>query len=199
MIRQEVSTAGFTLTKEVPGSVEEYNSLAPKRVNAVLEDAVANTLYRAVFAGFRADLADAIATDSGIARKTKKVGEKEVFDESEGKYLARVQAELGLDDDAFAAKYQSTAQSIMNSIAFDPSVRESTASTGPRIGKNDLKLANELIARGADTVARVAGLLGAVLNRTVATDEKSLASAFADKRRADAARQAEADKATFGL
>ena len=59
--------------------------------------------------------------------------------------------------------------------------------------------AKELIKRGDAKVAEVAGLLARKLGREVATDEKSLARAFADNRRAEAEKIANAQKAEFGM
>ena len=53
MKRIPVNSLGFELTRAVPDSIEEYNALAPKRDNPVLEDATANILYRSTFAKFR--------------------------------------------------------------------------------------------------------------------------------------------------
>lgn len=209
MIAIKVYPAGFELTHNVPATVDEYNALAPTRPNAVLEDAVANVEYRSVFPEFREKLCAAVEADTSIKRKTKTVGEgdkaKQVPDESEGKYLARVKAELGLEDADFCAKYQDTAQSIMDGLKFDPSTAERSGGEGPKIGKNDLKLAKELIAKGVDEVARVAGLLGAKLNRTVDVSgdaesvEKNVARAFGDYRRQKAAEEAARTKAEFAL
>lgn len=209
MIAIKVYPAGFELSHSVPATVDEYNALAPARVNAVLEDAVANVEYRSVFPEFREKLCSAVEKDTGIKRKTKTVGEgdkaKQVPDESEGKYIARVKAELGLEDADFCAKYQDVAQSIMDGLKFDPSVKEREGGEGPKIGKNDLKLAKELLTKGSAEAVRVAGLLGAKLNRSVElsddaeSNEKTLARAFGDYRRQKAAEEAQRTKAELGL
>lgn len=209
MIAIKVYPAGFELNHSVPSSVEEYNSLAPARNNPVLEDAILNIEYRGVFPKFREGLCGVVEKETGIKRKTKTVGEgekaKQVPDESGGKYLARVQAELGLEDADFIAKFQDAAQALIDGIKFDPSVAEREGGEGPKIGKNDLKLAKELLAKGGDEPARVAGLLGAKLNRAVTLgdspeeNEKTLARAFGDYRRQKAAEEAQRTKAELGL
>lgn len=205
----KVYPAGFELNANVPASVEEYNALAPSRGNAVLEDAVANVMYRGVFPTFRDKLCDHVEKDTGIKRKTKTVKrdgkDVEVVDESEGKYIARVKAELNIEDEDFVAKYATEAQSIMDGIKFDPSVRERTGGEGPKIGKNDLKLATELLAKGSNEANRVAALLGAKLNRAVELGDDAeanktiLARAFGDWRRQQAAEAAAKTKADLGL
>lgn len=209
MIAIKVYPAGFELNHSVPSSVEEYNSLAPARNNPVLEDAILNIEYRSIFPKFRDALCDVVEKETGIKRRTKTVGEgekaKQVPDEAEGKYLNRVKAELGLEDADFVAKFQDAAQGIMDGLKFDPSVAEREGGEGPKIGKNDLKLAKELLAKGGDEPTRVAGLLGAKLNRKVEVvgdaeaDEKMLARAFGDYRRQKAAEEAQRTKAELGL
>lgn len=204
----KVYPAGFELNANVPSTSEEYNALAPSRANAVLEDAVANVMYRGVFPAFRDKLCDHVEKDTGIKRKTKTVKrdgkDVEVVDESEGKYIARVKAELNIEDEDFVAKYATVAQTILDGIKFDPSTKE-RSSEGPKIGKNDLKLATELLAKGGDESNRVAALLGSKLNRVVElTDDaeankNTLARAFGDWRRQQAAEAAAKTKAEFSL
>jgi len=194
----KVYPAGFELNHSVPETAEEYNALAPNRQNAVLEDAVANVEYRGVFPEFRDALCDHIEADSGIERTNSGTEEKPVY-ESEGKYFARVQAsKFAGNKEAFIAHYAAAAQTILDGIKFDPSVKE-RKSEGPKVGVNDLKLAKELMTRGEEKVAQVAAILSQKLGREVATDEKSIARAFADNRRAEAAKAAAAQKAELGL
>lgn len=204
----KVYPGGFELNATVPASVDEYNALAPSRANAVLEDAVSNTMYRSVFAEFRAKFASKLEELTGIKRNTKTVKKDgkdvEVIDESEGKYLARVEAASGLEEADFLAKYQPDAQSILDGIKFDPSTKE-RSSDGPKVGKNDIKVATELLAKGGNEATRVAGLLGAKLNREVALGDDAeanksiLARAFGDYRRQKAAEQAAETKAEFAI
>lgn len=194
----KVYPAGFELNHSVPESVEEYGQLAPNRQNAALEDAIANVEYRGVFPEFRDALCDHIEADSGIERINSGTEEKPSY-ESEGKYFARVTAsKFAGSKEAFVAHYSAAAQTILDGIKFDPSARE-RKSDGPKIGVNDLKLAKELMGRGEEKVAQVAAILSTKLGREVATDEKSIAKAFADNRRAEAAKAAAAQKAELGL
>lgn len=198
MIRQNVSTSGFDLTKEVPSTSDEYNAMAPNRENPVLADAVANTLYRGVFAEFRTKVTEAIAKDMNVEWPNSGTKEKPVY-MSEGKFFNQLQASSGLEESDFIAKYQDTAQAIMDACKFDPSIKVREGGDGPKVGKNDLKMATELLAKGESEAARVAGLLGSKLNRVVEADEKSLARAFGDWRRAKAAEEAARTKAELGI
>lgn len=197
MKRIEVSSLGFTLTRSVPETCEEYNALAPKRDNPVLEDATANILYRSTFATFRSSFLDAVEKDCGVARANSGT-EKNPIWESDGKYLKKVIASLGIDEEAFVAKYATLAQESMDAAPFNPAQREST-SDGPAVGKNDKKIAAEVMTRDVDTIAKVTAALGAKLNRVVEASEDSIARAYADFRRAQAREQELANKAALGL
>jgi len=197
MKRIEVSSLGFTLTRSVPETCEEYNALAPKRDNPVLEDATANILYRSTFATFRDKFLEAVEKDSGVKRINSGT-EKSPIWESDGKFQKRVIAELGITEDEFVVKYQVAAQEAMDAAPFNPAQREST-SDGPAVGKNDKKIAVEVMTRDADTIAKVTAALGAKLNRVVEATEDSIARAYADFRRAQAREQELANKAALGL
>lgn len=194
MQRIQVSSLGFDLTKEVPQTVEEYNALAPKRENAALEDAINNTLYRGTLADFR----DAFLTELGILTGVARINhgtEEEPQLESEARWYKRI---LAANGGVVKPEWVTLAQKHMDAAAFNPAERE-RKSDGPAIGKRDIALAQELIKRGEGKVAEVAALLAKKLGREVATDEKSLARAFADNRRMEAEKIANAQKAEFGL
>lgn len=203
MKQVQVNTAGFTLNANVPETVDEYNNLA-KRAEGCLEDAIANTLYRSVFAEFRSEFVAAVAKDTGIEPINSGTEDEPVW-ESDGKYIKRVQAALNLTKDAFVAKYQSLAQSLMDAIAFDPSQRE-RSSDGPKVGKKDKAMAEEILGTEEKpskydeaTKAAVVAKLGSILGREVLPTVDSLARALADKRRADAAALEAQTKSALGL
>lgn len=185
------------LTKEVPQTIEEYNALAPKRDNPVLEDAIGSELRHGTFPKFRDKTLDALEKETGIKRINHGT-EKEPQWESDMKFVRRLVAETGLSEEDFAAKYQSLAQTAMDAAAFNPAVRESTGE-GPKVGKKDKENAEEVIKRGEQKTAEVAAALGAKLGRTVSTDVDSLARAFADYRRAKAREIEAATKAELGV
>lgn len=195
MIRTEVSSLGFKLTKEHPGSVEEYNALAPKRANACLEDAVASTDYRSVFPVFRDSFLEELSKELNTPRINHGT-EEEPDLEKEGVFFKRLVALSGGDREAFITKWTPLAQKHMDAAPFDPSERESKG-TGPVIGKRDLALAAQIIKDGKEFA--IAGKLALILGREVATDEKSLARAIADNRRALAAKAEAEQKASLGL
>lgn len=195
MIREQVNSLGFDLTKEHPESVAEYNALAPKRLDACREDAVASTDYRSVFPTFRRTFLEALGEQLKIERINHGTEEKPDL-EKEGVWFKRMVAGSGLSREAFTTTYKALAQQHMDAAPFDPSLREGS-SDGPAIGKRDLALAATVIKDGkADAVA---AKLAAILNREVASDEKSLARAIADNRRAIAAAAEQAQKAQLGL
>lgn len=67
----------------------------------VLADYVSNVLAHSHYAVLRRAIVGVLVTSTGIKRKTKTVGEgekaKEVIDETEGEYVARLETELGED------------------------------------------------------------------------------------------------------
>lgn len=204
MQRIEVNTLGFKLTKEVPSTVDEYNALAPKRENACLEDAISNSLYRGTLAEFRGTFLEKLGEAEGVERINHGTDDEPQL-ESEAKWFKRIQAKNG---GVNKPEWATLAQQVMDASAFDPSERE-RKSDGPRIGKRDLEIAKELIGRGPEMVAKAASVLSAKIGRPVETafeDDKdneklakSLALAFADKRRAETRAAEEAQRQELGL
>lgn len=198
-----VSSQGFELNYSVPDTCEEYNRLAPKRENPVLEDAVSNVLYRNVLNKFRDQLVTKLEEVTGVARINSGTEDEPVW-ESEGKYMKRVIVEVakqrGLDPAAKAtrelllAEWTPTAQAILAGIKFDPSEREATGGQ-PSLAKTYINWASQAVQ--ADGGAKLAGLLGKVLGTTItlvgdpAADVQTLARAIAtnEKRKRDAANQ----------
>lgn len=192
-----VSTLGFDLTKAVPSTIEEYNALAPKRENPVLEDAIKNTIYRGTNNVFRDSFLEELEKVTGTPRINSGTEDSPVW-ESDGKFFKRIAAASNKSMEDFRKEHQALAQSCYDAAPFDPSVKERT-SDGPAIGKRDIANAQELIKRGDAKVGEVAAALSTKLGRTVATDEKSLARALADFRRQKAAEQEAKNNAELGL
>lgn len=192
---KKYNSLGLTVSISVPETVEEYNALAG-RENAAVDDAVDNTVYRSVLAEFREKFCEEVEKETGIARKRSPVlddkGEPKkdknnnpviTFDETEGKYIARVLAEKGYDD---AGTFQAIADAIATNLKFDPSVRERT-SGGGKVAKTYVEAADKIIAMGEDKVQRAVQNLSSYLGREVASDRDSLAAAI--KAREDKKRQ----------
>lgn len=208
MHRKEYKTLGYTITKEVPESVEEYNRLAPKRDNAALEDAINNTMYRGVHNKIRDGFVTELETLTGIARNNAGTEDDPKW-ESEAKYHSRALAAhakaTGKSEDSLRAEWAPVIQRHADAAKFDPSETEREGGSGPKIGKNDLKFATELFTNRKDKVADVVAFLTAKLGRAVTlqgTDEeqiKTLALAYADHRRAEAARVEAEQKTAMGL
>ncbi len=142
MQTKEYRCLGLTAKISVPSDIAEFDKLA-KKDGACFDEAVSNVVYRGVLNGIRDSFCEAVQNDTKIERKTKDTGKKDakgqalfVYDESEGKYIDRVQAALGLDDAAFAVKFQSVMDDSTNPAvtaedgtvsypnAFDPSQTE---------------------------------------------------------------------------
>lgn len=192
-----ISSQGFELSWLVPETVDEYNSLAPKRANPCLEDAVSLIFLHSAATTFRDRLSTKLAEVTGI---------KPEEDETEGKHIKRVFVEeakkRGLDPaakstrDALVAEWTPLAQAIMSAIKFDPSVAERTG-VGPKLAKLHIGWAEKAVLK--DGGVELAALLGKVLNTTIeltgTNEEKviTLAKAIAanEKRKRDA--QAEKD------
>lgn len=195
-----ISVLGFSPTITVPSTPEEYNALAPKRANACVEDANNNTIYRGVSPVIRDGIC-AMLEAAGVARKNFGTDDEPQW-EKEGVFKKRAIAELasqrGTDEAAVMASFNDAVQAIADSkeARFDPSERE-TKGPAAAFGKGDLKLAEQVIADGKVYV--IAAKLSAILNRPVATDDKSLARAIADNRRALAEKAAQEQKLALGL
>jgi hypothetical protein len=198
MNRITVNTLGFDLTREVPSTIEEYKALAPKRTNPVLEDAVNNILYRDTFADFRDRFVTKLEESTGVKRINHGT-EEEPQMESEAKYLKRLIAEkvaAGAKETELRASWLPIAQAEMDASSFDVAERESKGGSN-LVGKRDIALAKQVITDGkADAIA---AKLATILGCDVPTDEKSLARAIADNRRAIAEKAAADQKAALGL
>ena len=163
---------GLKFKIETPETIEEYNTLAgtrPMDANstgiAVLDDAIDNTMYRGPFADVRYALAERIEKEYSDVPREKKdhpQGKKDangnvikVYDESEGKYIARVAATKNVT----IASFQPLLDEIMatndslpvddkNKIKLDPSQRERRGPSASEPGKTDVETAKALIAQG---------------------------------------------------
>lgn len=212
----EVKTLIFdNLKYEVPSTVEEYNALDTKRVqagrNPCLEDAVDDTMKHTVLGQFRSKFLEAVGKKYEIARinrGTKENPKWETDGEMMDRVIATVAQQRGLDPAADATETAirdelfELAQTTLSAIKFSVAGRERTGGGGQLVGKNDIKLATDAFDNGKAT--RLAELLGKFLGRTVdvSGDKEAavlnLARALKDKRKADAdAREAEL-KAALG-
>jgi len=196
------------LVYNVPSTVEEYNALDPKRVqaggNPCVEDAVDNIMKHRVLGGFRSDFLDEVEKKFGIERLNNGT-EKEPRWEPDAKFMNRVIAlvaqQRGMDPtsdatrNALVSELRDLAQATLSKQVFTVAGAERTGGGQP-VGKGDLKLATEAYDSGK--IGRLAELLGKALNRTVDVSGdkdaqiKAVAVALRDKRRQDAeAKEAE--------
>jgi hypothetical protein len=179
---------GLKFRVTTPTTVDEYSALAGvRRMDenstgvAVLDDAIENVMYRGAFAEVRRALATKLAErNPNVPRQTKnKPGAKpgtdgtieQVFDESEGKYIARIAATKGVD----VATFQSILDEIMatnaalpddsnDKIKFDPSQRERKGPSSTEPGKLDIETATALLVQGPKklriSLARITEITG---------------------------------------
>jgi len=162
---QSVSTLGFELNYNVPSSVEEYDTLA-KAVGACLESGINNVVYRSVLAKFRSKFSEALENNTGIKRKTELVLDKdgnpkkdedgnevERYVETEKDHFQRVCAELVkagsfASIEAAAASFHADAQSLIDTIVFDPSEPEKSSSGPKKVAKAYIAYATDMEKAG---------------------------------------------------
>jgi hypothetical protein len=198
MQTKKYNSLGVSVLLNVPSSIEEYNTLANRpNVNAVLDDATDNVVYRSSLAEFREKFCEELEKETGIARKREpaldKAGNPKLdeqknpvlnFAETEADYLKRVLVEKGYDD---AGPFQALADVVASTITFDPSVRERSATA--KIAKTYLEAADKIISMGADAVARAVAKLSQILGKEVGSEREALAAAI--KAKQDKQRQEE--------
>ncbi|MGC8830938.1 MAG: hypothetical protein ACP5TE_14320, partial [Verrucomicrobiia bacterium] len=92
-----IKTLGLKFNVDVPTTAEEFDQIAGQ-AGACVKEAVANVLYRSVFAHARAAVCERIAS-TGFPRKTRTVKsngkETVVIDETEAEYVRRYLAATG--------------------------------------------------------------------------------------------------------
>lgn len=206
MISRTVSSQGFELNYLVPETTEEYNSLAPKRNNPVLEDAILSTWYRNGANKFRDALCEHLEKVTGVARLNLGTDDDPKW-EQEGKFIKRVIVALatqaGIDPasneakTSFYTRFQADAQAILNMNKFDPSERESTGGGGGLVAKLYIGWATTAVKNG--NASKLAAMLSKVLNQPIPVtgdeveDIKTLSKGIAanEKRKRDLAKTQE--------
>jgi len=198
---------GFELSLAVPETVEENDQLA-KRVGATLESAVANVIYRAVLPEFRANFAEAVENNTGIARLTEEVLDKAGqtkkddegepitrYTETEQKYFDRVTAILVSDGkfesvEAAAASFYDLAKSVIGAITYNPAAAERTSSGPKKVAKQYLKLAQDWSDSDKleAAVAKLSEKLGSTWKIEATVDSVARAVAEDQRRKREAAK-----------
>ena len=112
-------TLGQTVTLQVPETAEEFDSLAGA-TGLCVKDANRNVIYRQWNHEFRRAFCEALEAETGIARKTRTVGEgdkaKEVFDETEADYIQSLELGKHIDEE----RMSQVAQEVAAEVKFDP-------------------------------------------------------------------------------
>lgn len=176
MIIQKFSSVGLDVKLNVPSSVEEFQKLG----GDPLAEAINNIVYRGPLAEFREALCAKLEELTKVERKTKEVPAKKAgeaatieWDESEARYVSRVQATLGLTPEAFSAQFQPEADAIASAIVFDPKQKERKSAAPKALAKKYLEAADDVIAKGG--AEKVAAKLTKRLGSTVTPDRDGLA------------------------
>ena len=182
----EIKSLGFKLVKQVPDSVDEFDRLA-KENGAALREANRNVLYRSTLAEFRntflhgsdadGDRPAIVGLDAstGIDRKSKITRaeerdaenniikeEQSAWAETEDEFFSRVCAELTKSGqypsvEAAQASLASQAQTVLDSIPFDPSKTERKSAGPKKIPNTYMEVAKEIVnAKGGDVDAACA-------------------------------------------
>ncbi len=190
MISRTIKVLGFELNFFVPADVAEYNALAPKRENPVLEDAIQNVLYRNVYNKIRDAFVTKIEEVTGLPRNNAGTEDEPKW-ESEAKYTKRAlvaEAEKrGLDPAKAAdtnkimADWLPYAQAIADTFKFDPSETERTGNGGSLVSKEDTTMAENAVKEGK--AEKLAAMLTRLLGTEVTANVKSLAGGLNARRK----------------
>lgn len=173
----DTSSVGFDLVFNGPETAEEYDKAAG-RVNAAVEDAVSNTIYRATLPKWQKAFVEVLASLTGVTRDVDaKATEKAKARAKDGAktddvlekataYIARASSIYAGDDKEKLAELAAAAQACADSIPVDPSA--SVRQGG--INKGWLAKAEDILARDEDameeTIAKLLGVVdGFVLDR----------------------------------
>jgi hypothetical protein len=167
---------GLALVTATPSTVDEYEQLSGIP-GSCLQSAIANELYRGVFADARAEFCDALEKETLLERKTRATGKKKknedgteedvlVYDESEAEYVKRVLVELAEKEgvaEVPVTRFQHLADALSvggsNEIKFDPSRKERAAAGPKKLAKRFIEAAQSVLdaGRGSDWVAKYGG------------------------------------------
>jgi hypothetical protein len=181
----EVKVLGLKIPYQVPADIDSYNALDPNRENAVLEDAISSTIYRAVLNKIRAEVCKHISDKEGIKRFSKMVATKkmdengqpilrEVFTESEKKYVDRVLAKVGKSIE----EYRAFVEKVAANTPFNPAEREKKERA---VAQLYIDTATQLVGAGFhnNAAAKLSAELGIHVEPTV----DSLARALFERER----------------
>jgi hypothetical protein len=161
--------SGLKFNMAVPESVDEFDKLPGGRVGLCLECATDDVAYRGFFADVRDILAEELEKRFPDCPRNRKPHPKDktktVLDESPGKYISRLAAELNLadEDGSLVKEFQPILDEIMTANAALPDTDkkkirfsvEKVARTGGGglVGKGDLEMATQWLKQDASTLA----------------------------------------------
>lgn len=174
----DTSSVGYDLVFNGPATAEEYDKAAG-RVNASVEDAVSNTIYRATLPKWQKAFVEVLAALTGVTRDVdaaatakavarSKEGKADEVLEKATKYIERASSIYAGDDKDKLAELAAAAQTCADSIPVDPSA--SVRQGG--INKGWLAKAEDILGRDEDAQeATIAKLLSVVPDYVLDRDE----------------------------
>lgn len=195
MVDQTIKSLGLDVVVSVPATPEEFASLG----GDVMKEANNNVLYRSFLAELRDRFTERLsafteikrATKPGNKKKDETIG-KDVWAESEGKFVDRVLAETeteieaykDLMEEALKGGYTPTGETApVSPLVFDPKAPDKSEGGPKTPAKTYLKAADEVIAAG--NADKVAANLGKILNREVPATQEGIAGAIRDAENAE--------------
>ena len=206
------------LDYSVPATIEEYNALAPKRTNPILEDAIDNIMKHKVLSQFRNKFLDWVEEKyKDIPESARKNfgTEKTPKWEADMPYITRLQALVLTSEgksptDAAAAKafsdqLRQDAQRVLSEQKFNVAEREPTLGGGGAIAKTYLEMAKQSFAKGREFADKLLGYLNKATNSALAygDDEEANIATLAKAISANEKRKREVElaaaKSEYGL
>lgn len=201
MVNVNKKVFGRPVQFSVPATLAECVTMCGSE-DAALQLIVNQVLAHSTMGEVRADFLDSLEEATGVKRKTKVVGQKKDGsgpitqpDETEEEFYNRTVAEKNAEPNA----YDSLLKDAVDANPFDPKPHERKPRAPRSPTKADIAMANAVIAAGPEKLAQVAGLLSTSLNRPVASDAASLATALMEDRLEEQKQLAAKSAAKFGV
>jgi len=161
----------------LPSSVAEFDELA-KREGACLEHAINNYVAHTHLTKVRAAICKTVETETGIPRKTeKREDDKVVYDETEAKFIKRVNVELAKDDESLEEHYIDAIKTAAAAVEVDLTKAVRSAGSS-KLAQKWLDKAASVIASGkAEAFAEAKGI---TLSGDEEDDQQAIGSKIRD-------------------
>lgn len=149
--KSSLELLGLILTISVPATLADYQAASGKTDEDIVDELNKFYYYRGPAANWRAKFAEKVEAETGIKRKTKVVGGKEVYDETEKDYIERV---VGEDTEYTIEQFKELGASVADEINWCPTPG------GGRIAEKWEKAAESLLEKINGDTAQVEKLVG---------------------------------------